>query len=1020
MRTKLLACVFLYGLLIFGPSLNGVANTSPKDWPQFRYDAGRSAASPLALPEKLQLQWMRELPSPRPAFPNEIRLRFDASYEPVAWGKTLFVPSMVADCVTAYFTDSGKERWTFFADGPIRFAPLAWSGRVYFVSDDGHLYCVSADRGELLWKFRGLPDDRQDRLLLGDGRLISLRPARGGPVLRDGVIYFGAGIWLGDGTYVHALDARTGKQIWSNTDSSLLARVNHDHNVEGYGGVSPQGYLTLLDQKLIVACGNQLPAFLDAKTGALEPYTMGWGGHGQPKGSWLAAGAGKYLFHSGDLFDVSRHVWSLLLPGQYRMVLPDPTRQSKKGVFHEPIISPDTLYLTEPNRGLVAYDLANPHIVRGTDRLGRSIEKSVRFSKRWTIPSKLNFHIKAGPRIYVGGPGIIQALDVSSPGKPSVSWQSRIQGTPSRMLAADNKLFVVTREGRIYAFGGQASKALVYQKPKPGPIPNRDQWTAQAERLLQKTGAREGYALMPGLGSGRLAEELIRQSQLKVIGIDPDAERVKRLRERFHQAGLYGARISLRVGDPFDFSFPPYLADLIVSEDFNRIDRDVVERLVRSLRPYGGTAVFPASKLDAENLLKRELKGIEARQVGELIRLRRPGALPGSADWSHTGANAGNAGASQDTFVKPPLGILWFDGSMRWFRWGAFTGVRVAGGRVYVLRSNLTAVDAFTGRRLWQAKLPNQGWKPAPEFVALEDAIYIPFGKFCVALDPATGKRRNDIVIPAAVSQSTSNSQGWSQVRVQGDHFVGAVGRELVCLDRRTGTLRWRHRCQHDHLSIALGADRVFCAELRKIDRRKAPEDYGEPRTSAFDLQTGEILWQIPQATELRYSATHDLLVTPGGILRPEDGSLERRSPFRIIGKREAHEKYVSVGLTEFSIAGDTIIETSQQTLNAYDLATGERLIGDLKWHRRGCTFLRASPRFATTRFQGNAAYIDLRTQRITELWNIRSGCNNNLFPANGILNVPNVTGGCTCNYLPVSMAFAPLSVLEPTANPPR
>ena len=62
------------------------------DWPQFRYDAGRTAASPHELPDKLQLRWTRRLPTPRPAFPNEVRLGYDASYEPVVLGHTLYVP----------------------------------------------------------------------------------------------------------------------------------------------------------------------------------------------------------------------------------------------------------------------------------------------------------------------------------------------------------------------------------------------------------------------------------------------------------------------------------------------------------------------------------------------------------------------------------------------------------------------------------------------------------------------------------------------------------------------------------------------------------------------------------------------------------------------------------------------------------------------------------------------------------------------------------------------------------------
>ena len=86
-RTRAFAIVIL-GLLL-GTDVFG------NDWPQFRYDAGRTASSPEELAEQLHLQWIRELGAPRPAFPREVRLLFDASYEPVVGGKSMFVPSMV-------------------------------------------------------------------------------------------------------------------------------------------------------------------------------------------------------------------------------------------------------------------------------------------------------------------------------------------------------------------------------------------------------------------------------------------------------------------------------------------------------------------------------------------------------------------------------------------------------------------------------------------------------------------------------------------------------------------------------------------------------------------------------------------------------------------------------------------------------------------------------------------------------------------------------------------------------------
>lgn len=149
-------------------------NRSSTDWPMWRYDAGRTAASPAELPADLRLLWVRQLPEPSAAWSQEqYKLQFDRSYEPVVMGKQIFVPSMVGDKVTAYNTNNGKRNWQYFCDGPVRFAPIAWQGRVYFVSDDGYLYCLNAKKGTLLWKFRLAPSGRK---ALGNGRLISAWP----------------------------------------------------------------------------------------------------------------------------------------------------------------------------------------------------------------------------------------------------------------------------------------------------------------------------------------------------------------------------------------------------------------------------------------------------------------------------------------------------------------------------------------------------------------------------------------------------------------------------------------------------------------------------------------------------------------------------------------------------------------------------------------------------------------------------------------------------------------------------
>ena len=113
-------------------------------------------------------------------------------------------------------------------------------------------------------------------------------------------------------------------------------------------------------------------------------------------------------------------------------------------------------------------------------------------------------------------------------------------------------------------------------------------------------------------------------------------------------------------------------------------------------------------------------------------------------------------------------------------------------------------------------------------------------------------------------------------------------------------------------------------------------------------------------------------------------------------------------------IAGDNLLVGGSDNYVLYDLTSGAKLADRLKWFRRGCTPLRTSPYLATTRYKGNAAYIDLDTQKFQPLWNLRAACSNNIFPANGGLNVPNLSGGCTCNYTPSSMALVPRGELKP------
>ena len=137
----------------------GGAERTGGDWPMWRYDARRSAAAAgNSLPDRMQLLWTKQLGARTQAWDDPLNLglmTYDRVFEPVVMGGRLFVGFNDRDRLTAFDTESGRELWSAWAEGPVRLPPVAAGGRVFFCSDDGCLYCVNAADGSLHWKFCG-------------------------------------------------------------------------------------------------------------------------------------------------------------------------------------------------------------------------------------------------------------------------------------------------------------------------------------------------------------------------------------------------------------------------------------------------------------------------------------------------------------------------------------------------------------------------------------------------------------------------------------------------------------------------------------------------------------------------------------------------------------------------------------------------------------------------------------------------------------------------------------------------
>jgi outer membrane protein assembly factor BamB len=1033
------------------------------DWPMYRYDAQRTAASPEKLPAALHLQWVRKLPPLKPAWPDQPKMQLDSVYEPVVAGKLLYVGSSRYDCVTAYDIATGAEAWRFNAEGPVRYAPVVNSSKLYFTSDDGYLYCLDAAKGSLVWKFRGGPSDRK---ILGNERLISTWPARGAPVVADGKVYFAASIWPFMGIFIHCLDAETGKVVWTN-DGDGSTYMKQPHNADAFAGVAPQGPLVVADKYLLVPGGRSIPALFDLQTGKWVRYQLAE--NGKKGGGAQVAATGKHFFNGGAIF---------LLDSEKQL-----------GAFGDQVVLTSKVGYGYTSGVLKAFDLPSSTTItiEGTDKKGEKTK-----TVKWKIDQlaalkldKVEALIQAGDRLYVGRPGEVSAYDLPLSEDSKASWTARIEGGPASLIAANGLLFVVTREGGIYCFGGTANASpAVVSDYKAAPVVDKAA-QARAAEMLKATKVRDGYAVVWGAGNGAVVFALVQATQFRLIVIEPNADRAAKLRGRLAAADLDCERVQVCIGQPATFQLPQYLASAMFCEDAAaagiELNAAFLQRAAQALRPFGGVAVLQTAvaKDLREDLGGFQCPGVELVQENAGVVLRRAGAPPGAGNWTHEHGDAANTRVAKDQIVKAPLGLLWFGGPSHdgiLPRHGHGPQPQVIDGRCIIEGVDmLRAIDIYTGRLLWETKLPGIGFfydnllhqpganSSGGNYACVSDSIYAVHGARCVRLDPETGKQTAEFVLPNF--DKKDSPPRWGYLNVEGDYLIGGAdplfdeklfkdatinkdpkglgddspdktpkkddpltkllkaakssdnfssSKHLAVLDRHTGKVLWTASAKFGfrHNGVCAGNGRLYCIdrlsgpELARLKRR-GEEPKLIARLVVYDLKTGQQLWSTETdvfGTWLSYSAKFDVLVEAGRVARDtiSDEPKGMRAYNAATGKPLwKHDTYAGPAM----ILDRTILKDT----SACDLLTGEPkmrphpLTGvpvPWEWARSyGCNTPSASENLLTFR-SGAAGFFDLCGDGGTgNLGGFRSSCTNNLIVAGGVLTAPEYTRTCSCLY---------------------
>jgi outer membrane protein assembly factor BamB len=1058
-------------------------STRADDWSTFMHDKHRSGVTAERLELPLNESWVyKALHPPQPAWPEpalqdfwhrQFNLRstvaYDRAFHVVGADKMIYFASSADDKIYALDSRTGLQHWAFFTDGPVRLAPCIANNKVYAASDDGYVYCLSKKDGSLLWKFKAA---EPDRMIPGNDRMISMWPIRSGLLVDDGILYFAAGLFPNQGTFLFALDAEDGSVKWKKQV-----------------GISPQGYILASEERLYVSTGRTNPfIFARADGESLKELPSGGGTFALLTEDVLVTGPGRREkeLHASDIETRDK----IATFGGLRMLVSGPIAYMQSENQLSAFDRSSYLKLSRERNNLARRKDEITKSLKKTDKNMSEVQQlqeeistltkqiselsdKMRDCYLWTVQCEYPYAmIMAGETLFVGGEDKIAAIETST-GK--IIWDAPIGGKAYGLSVINGSLYVSTDKGWIYCFknGIKEDTKVIGIKADGNPYPQDDlmeKYAKAAKLILEQTGVTKGYCLVLNCGQGRLAYELARNSDLKIIGIEEDPRKVATARSVIDKAGLYG-RVVVHQKDYKLLPYAKYAANLIVSDEALRTGKlpSAPEEIHRVLRPCGGTVAFalPTGKLDTEQLKQWGHSSfidwkVEAAGDIDLAYSTRP-ELEGAGEWTHTYAEPGNSSCSGDKIVKGKMAVQWFGrpGPRRMIdRHHRNVPPLYKNGRLFAPGDCIVyAIDAYNGTIEWQVEVPNSRrlgvFLDSSNLVVDEDYLYVCAQDKCYGLDVATGRNCKTYEMPQLF---VSEPREWGYIAYSGNFLFGSGRKKgasytetsykaddslwyrnmklvtsdyLFATDRRDGRLIWKyHAGLVINTTITIGDQWIYFLETdspkaiaNKLGRMpvKTLFDGGNQYLVALDKQTGQVMFK----TKIDVTKFEEPV-----YLNYADGMLLLSGSRLFNNHVYYHYSAYDASTCEFQWKADhatdlatdgshgeynrhpTIIgETVYAWPYAYDLKTGER-IKSWEFDRRGhgCGGVSASALCLFWR-GGNPWMYDLGPdggpQRLTAV--TRPGCWINIIPVGGLVLIPESSSGCTCGFaLQTSLAFVP------------
>ena len=440
---------------------------------------------------------------------------YDEVFQPILVGQDVFFGSSVDDSITCLDAESGEEKWFFCAEGPIRIAPTFSDGKLYFGSDDGHAYCISASEGQLVWKFR---PETPDRLVLNNGRFIPLLPIRSGVTVDAGIAYFAASLLPWKESYLCAVDAETGEVEGTGLFVNKLANLTFE------------GPLAISPRLLIAPQGRVPPVLFDRRSGKQLGGLKGGG-------------------------------------GSFVVVLPD------QKVVHGPGNKEGEVSYssTESREKLASHSNAKALVLNDTHtfilaKTSIAAVDSKTQQESWRMPCQDGLAlIGVGDTLFVGKTDRVEAYDAAD---GSLRWAMPVEGKAFGLSFANNRLLVSTDLGALVAFTPTATKAqeiepIASENQPPEIMDVSDLATIQnydGEGLVAR------WVFQPPYVKGFRVENLAAKLPATIEGI------IKAVRVGKHTAiEMLGGDTSITISEDFKAAKLP--TDAITAEAWVRIDK---------------------------------------------------------------------------------------------------------------------------------------------------------------------------------------------------------------------------------------------------------------------------------------------------------------------------------------------------------------------------------------------------------------------------------------------------------------